>query len=101
MVTGYGMGVEHDGGFAEYVRVPADWVVPLPQGLTLFEAMAIGTAGFTAALSIHRLEQNELYPGKRQGDRDRRDRRGGESGDPDAGATGLPCGGADRKRQRA
>jgi len=62
LVTGYGMGVDHDGGFAEYVRVPADWVVPLPQGLTLFEAMAIGTAGFAAALSIHRLEQNELRP---------------------------------------
>ena len=62
VVTGYGMGVDHDGGFAEYVRVPADWVVPLPQGLTLFDAMAIGTAGFAAALSIHRLEQNELRP---------------------------------------
>ena len=62
LVTGYGMGVDHDGGFAEYVRVPADWVVPLPQGLTLFDAMAIGTAGFAAALSIHRLEQNELRP---------------------------------------
>lgn len=62
IVTGYGMGVDHDGGFAEYVRVPAEWVVTLPQGLTLFEAMAIGTAGFAAALSIHRLEQNELRP---------------------------------------
>jgi len=62
IVTGYGMGVDHDGGFAEYVRVPADWVVPLPQGLTLFETMAIGTAGFAAALSIHRLEQNDLRP---------------------------------------
>lgn len=62
LVTGYGMGVDHDGGFAEYVRVPADWVVPLPQGLTPFEAMALGTAGFTAALAIHRLEQNELRP---------------------------------------
>jgi NADPH2:quinone reductase len=95
LVTGYGMGVDHDGGFAEYARVPADWVVllrhgaaeptgagatashllpqaagfasnvsevPLPQGLTLFDAMAIGTAGFAAALSIHRLEQNELRP---------------------------------------
>lgn len=62
IVTGYGMGVDHDGGFAEYVRAPADWVVPLPQGLTLFDAMAIGTAGFAAALSIHRLEQNELRP---------------------------------------
>ncbi|MDH4216452.1 MAG: oxidoreductase [Gallionella sp.] len=62
IVTGYGMGVDHDGGFAEYVRVPADWVVPLPQELSLFEAMAIGTAGFTAALAIHRLEQNDLRP---------------------------------------
>ena len=64
IVTGYGMGVDHDGGYAEYVRVPADWVVPLPQGLSLFDAMALGTAGFTAALSIHRLEQNELSPEK-------------------------------------
>jgi NADPH2:quinone reductase len=62
LVTGYHMGVAHDGGFAEYVRVPADWVVPLPAGLSLFEAMALGTAGFTAALAIHRLEQNELAP---------------------------------------
>ncbi len=62
LVTGYGMGVDHDGGFAEYVRVPADWVVQLPQGLTLFDAMALGTAGFTAALAIHRLEQNDLLP---------------------------------------
>lgn len=62
LVTGYDMGVAHDGGFAEFVRVPADWVVALPQGLSLFESMALGTAGFTAALAIHRLEQNELTP---------------------------------------
>ncbi len=62
LVTGYDMGVAHDGGYAEYVRVPADWVVPLPHGMTLFDAMALGTAGFTAALAIHRLEQNELRP---------------------------------------
>lgn len=62
IVTGYDMGVAHDGGFAEYVRVPADWVVRLPSGLSLFEAMALGTAGFTAALAIHRLEQNDLKP---------------------------------------
>jgi len=62
LVTGYDMGVAHDGGFAEYVRVPADWVVALPQGMSLFDAMALGTAGFTAALAIHRLEQNELTP---------------------------------------
>jgi putative YhdH/YhfP family quinone oxidoreductase len=64
LVTGYDMGVAHDGGFAEYARVPADWAVPLPVGLTLFEAMVLGTAGFTAALAIHRLEQNEVTPNK-------------------------------------
>ncbi len=62
IVTGYDMGVAHDGGYAELVRVPGDWVVPLPQGLSLFETMALGTAGFTAALSIYRLEQNDLKP---------------------------------------
>ncbi|MBI1175353.1 MAG: acryloyl-CoA reductase [Sideroxydans sp.] len=62
IVTGYGMGVSHDGGYSEWLRVPADWVVPLPRGLSLFESMALGTAGFTAALSIHRLEQNDLMP---------------------------------------
>jgi putative YhdH/YhfP family quinone oxidoreductase len=46
------------------VRVPADWVVSLPSGLSLFDAMVLGTAGFTAALAIHRLEQNELSPDK-------------------------------------
>ena len=64
LVTGYDMGVAHDGGFAEYARVPAEWVVPLPPALSLFDAMALGTAGFTAALAIHRLEQNELSPDK-------------------------------------
>jgi acrylyl-CoA reductase (NADPH) len=62
IVTGYDMGVSHDGGYAERVRVPAGWVVPLPAGLSLFEAMALGTAGFTAALAIHRLQQNDLTP---------------------------------------
>jgi len=62
LVTGYDMGVAHDGGYAEYVRVPADWLVPLPVSLTMYEAMALGTAGFTAALAIHRLEQNEVTP---------------------------------------
>lgn len=58
LVHGYDLGVAHDGGYAEYVRVPAEWVVPMPEGLTAFDAMAIGTAGFTAALSIVRMEQN-------------------------------------------
>lgn len=62
LVTGYDMGVAHDGGYAEFVRVPAAWVVPLPVGMTLFEAMAFGTAGFTAGLAINRMEQNGLKP---------------------------------------
>jgi acrylyl-CoA reductase (NADPH) len=64
LVTGCGLGENHDGGFSEVVRVPADWVVPLPQGLSLFDAMALGTAGFTAALAIDRMEQNGLVPGQ-------------------------------------
>ena len=64
LVTGYEVGVSHYGGFSEYARIPADWVVPLPDGLTLKEAMIYGTAGFTAALSIMRLEDNGVSPEK-------------------------------------
>ena len=60
--TSYDMGVAHDGGFAEICRVPADWVVPLPQGLTLFDAMALGTAGYTAGLAVELLELNGMAP---------------------------------------
>ncbi len=62
LVTGYDLGVAHDGGYARYVRVPGDWVVHRPVGMDAREAMAIGTAGFTAALSVVRLEQNGLRP---------------------------------------
>lgn len=58
LVNGSGLSEVHDGGYAEFARVPADWVVPLPAGLTLPQTMIIGTAGFTAALSIHLLQQN-------------------------------------------
>lgn len=61
--TSYDFGVAHDGGYAGIARVPADWVVPLPPGLTLFDAMAIGTAGYTSALAIHLLEHNGMAPG--------------------------------------
>ena len=62
VVTGYDVGVAHPGGFAELARIPADWVMPLPAGLTTKEAMALGTAGFTAALSVEALEHNGLRP---------------------------------------
>ncbi len=62
IATSYDIGVAHHGGYAEYARVPAEWVVPLPEGLTLEESMALGTAGFTAALGIVRMEANGLSP---------------------------------------
>lgn len=62
LVTGYDLGVAHDGGYAEYVRVPGDWIVPLPDGLTPFEAMTYGTAGFTAGLAVVRMEQIGIRP---------------------------------------
>ncbi len=62
IATSFDIGVSHHGGYAEYARVPAGWVVPLPAGLDLFEAMALGTAGFTAALGIVRMEDNGLAP---------------------------------------
>jgi acrylyl-CoA reductase (NADPH) len=63
IVHGYDLGVAHHGGFAERARVPAEWIVPLPPGLSPRRAAAIGTAGFTAALSLHRLEDRGLDRG--------------------------------------
>lgn len=60
---GYDLGVAHHGGFAERARVPAGWVVPLPAGLSTRRAATIGTAGFTAVLSMHRLRQVGVVPG--------------------------------------
>jgi NADPH2:quinone reductase len=62
LVTGCGLSETHDGGYAQYARVPGDWVIPMPPGLDAFTAMALGTAGFTAALAIHRMEQNGQAP---------------------------------------
>ena len=62
IVTGYDLGVSHDGGYSEYVRVPADWVVRRPESMTAFDAMTLGTAGFTAALAIHLMQHNGLAP---------------------------------------
>jgi putative YhdH/YhfP family quinone oxidoreductase len=62
IVTGYDMGVAHDGGYAERVRVPADWVVRRPESMTAFDAMTLGTAGFTAGLAIMLMQHNGLVP---------------------------------------
>ncbi|PLR85334.1 oxidoreductase [Bacillus sp. V33-4] len=64
IATSYDIGVSHYGGYSEYARIPGEWIVPLPKNLTLKEAMVFGTAGFTAALSIQRLEDNGLTPDK-------------------------------------
>ncbi|KGR77089.1 NADPH:quinone oxidoreductase family protein [Ureibacillus sinduriensis] len=64
IATSYEIGVAHFGGYSEYARIPAQWIVPLPEGLSLKEAMTIGTAGFTAALSVLRLEDNGVKPEK-------------------------------------
>lgn len=62
LVTGCNIGEMFDGGFSEYVRVAADSIVPLPNGLSLRDAMALGTAGFTAALAVHRVQHNGQAP---------------------------------------
>ena len=62
LVNGCGLSETHDGGYAEYARLQADQLVPIPAGLDEFQVMAIGTAGYTAALAIHRMEQNGQRP---------------------------------------
>jgi putative YhdH/YhfP family quinone oxidoreductase len=64
LVTGFDMGANRWGGLSEYVRVPHDWVIPLPEGLSLQESMVLGTAGLTAALSVNALEMHEVTPSK-------------------------------------
>ena len=60
--VGFDLGVAHHGGYAEYARVPGDWLVKLPPGMTLWDAMAFGTAGFTAGIAVVRMEHNGLKP---------------------------------------
>ena len=64
IVTSWDFGVAHDGGYSQYVRAPAKWVVPMPPGMTTFDAMVLGTAGFTAGLAVERMEHNGLAPDK-------------------------------------
>lgn len=63
LVTGCGLGEDLDGGFAEYVRVPAEHVIRIPKGLDARSAMQLGTAGFTVGLAMQRLEHNGLHAG--------------------------------------
>jgi NADPH2:quinone reductase len=62
LITGYDLSESHDGGYSQFARVKGDWIVPMPPGLDARAAMAIGTAGFAAALAIHRMEQNGQLP---------------------------------------
>jgi len=62
LITGYDLGMNTDGGFAEYVSVPAAWLVPLPEGLNAYESMVLGTAGLTAALCVDKLLKAGLTP---------------------------------------
>ncbi|HML95169.1 MAG TPA: YhdH/YhfP family quinone oxidoreductase [Thermodesulfobacteriota bacterium] len=62
LVTGYDLGANTDGGYGEYIRVPAGWVVGLPEGLSARESMIYGTAGFTAALSVYKIEEYGVVP---------------------------------------
>jgi acrylyl-CoA reductase (NADPH) len=60
--VGYDLGVAHHGGYSQYARVPGEWLIRLPQGMSLWDAMAFGTAGFTAGIGIVRMEENRLRP---------------------------------------
>jgi putative YhdH/YhfP family quinone oxidoreductase len=62
IVTGFDMGANRWGGYAEYIRVPREWIVPLPAGLSLRESMMLGTAGFTAGLCIDALQKHQVLP---------------------------------------
>ena len=62
IVTGYDLGMNTSGGYGEYIRVPSDWVVKLPENLSLRESMIFGTAGFTAALSVYKLVNSGVKP---------------------------------------
>ncbi|MGQ0835128.1 MAG: oxidoreductase [Gammaproteobacteria bacterium] len=64
LVTGCALSETHDGGYSEVARLKGDWVIPMPPGLDAFKAMSLGTAGFTAALAIHRMEHNGQHPAK-------------------------------------
>lgn len=63
LATGFGLGVSHDGGYADYLRLPADWLLPLPSGMSTMSAMALGTAGLAAGLAVSQLQNHGLTRG--------------------------------------
>ena len=97
LVTGYDGGATRWGGWAEFVRVPHEWIVPLPAGLTLREAMILGTAGLTAALCVDALQKHGIRPDSGPIVVTGRHRRRGERGRGDPRQAGLP--GRRRDRQ--
>ncbi len=62
LVTSYDLGMNTNGAFAEYISVPSEWIVPLPEGITPLDAITLGTAGYTAALALHKMELNGQHP---------------------------------------
>ena len=99
LLTGWGVGERHWGGLAEQARVKADWLLPLPAGLSLEQAMAIGTAGFTAMLAVLALEEQGVTPERGESRGHRRRRRRGQHRHPAAAPGRLPGRGIERPRR--
>ena len=97
IVTSYDLGMGTSGGFGQYIRVPADWVVPLPDGLSFKEAMILGTAGYTAALSVDALQKHGVNP--EDGEIVVLSRRVTAGGAENAFTLGLHCGGLNRQKK--
>ena len=98
IVTGYDLGMNTPGGFGAYIRVPTDWAVPLPEGLTVEESMAYGTAGFTAAISLWKLMQAGVTPDQGEILVTRRNGRGGQYGGGNFGPLWVSGGCSHRKK---
>ena len=101
LANGYDIGTARHGGYGELARIPSGWVVPLPDGLTAREAMAIGTAGFTAAMSVDALEAARPPAGRRPGHRHGCVGRRGFLGGRDPGVPRPRGLGRDRQAGRA
>ena len=100
VLNGWGVGETHLGGYAQRARVKGDWLIPLPDGLSAAQAMAIGTAGYTAAAGRDRARKARPHARSRPGGRDRRCRRCRLGGDRAACQARLACHRLDRPRRR-